>query len=243
MLNKYVSFDLETYGSVEHPEGITCAATLTESGDLKVWKPQEGSDGRYKPKMSVTDLCQMVRYLEMHLVNHNRPPLAWNGLSFDFRVLFEQLEGNALHQGIVKALALNQIDPALHFLSEMGYMCGLEKASVAMGASGKLTGMDGHKAAELWMSGTREDQETILKYVAQDVVTTREVYELFVKYTCIRWVKGSGKIGVWIPKDRQPLTAKEVIDRGLVGRPIWWSGESYPWTKENVLGWLGESFL
>jgi hypothetical protein len=235
---KYVAFDIETYGSVEHPEGITCAATLTEDGELRIWKPSEGDDGRYKPRMEPEQLVGMLDYLENEWIVNERRPLAFNGMSFDFRVLHEQLLGHDFGQALARGLALVQLDPALHMLAEKGFMCGLQAMSAAMGASGKLEGFDGHKAAELWMTGTREDQEMILKYVAQDVVTTREVYEAICRVGAVRWVKRNGGIGQWIPGTRSILSAKDVIERGFVGRPPWWTGDSYPWTKENVLGWL-----
>lgn len=238
-VEKYVSFDIETYGSVEQPEGITCAATLTESGKLEVWHPGVGEDGRYKPKMSIDEMARMVGYLKNEFEINHRRPLAFNGVSFDFRVLWEQCAGYPVLQDEIKALAVEQIDPAFHMWAEKGFMCGLAALSKGMGASGKMEGFDGHKAAELWMVGSRADQDKILEYVAQDVVTTREVYDAIQANGRVVWVNLKGKLSVWVPSGYKIVPARELLDLGrFVGRQVWMTGE-YVWTKEKMIGWLG----
>lgn len=236
---KFVAFDLETLGDdPEHITGISCAATLVHpNGPLRLWHSlQTLPDGRIADKMDEHDLIDMLLYLRA-LDDQGVPTVTWNGCSFDFRVLAEQLPER--YKSEAEYLCRRHYDPALQMLSEKGFMCGLEAASVAMGARGKMHEMDGLTASKEWAT-TREKQDIILRYVGQDATTTAETFAAFLNVGYLAWRTKSGGTSMWYPSGRVVRTVAEVIQNGFAGRPGWWSGESYPWTKERMIGWMSE---
>jgi hypothetical protein len=123
-------------------------------------------------------------------------PLGWNSLSFDFDILAE--EAYDLHYGKRCAnLALSHFDPAFQQLCVMGYMIGMQAAAVGMGCRGKLDGMHGDLAPQLWARSV-EDQKTVLAYVSQDVQTTTDILRETVRYKKLRWTAKSGRVNQFV---------------------------------------------
>lgn len=208
---EYTSFDIETSGSIEEPSGITCAATmLCETGPRQQRSPPvlwygetDEETGLYADKMSAYLCRELVEYLAGHH-DLGYPTLAWNGVSFDFRVLAEQCESREHYQKCIE-LAKESYDPMFQMVNRKGFGVGLNKAAIGMGVGGKLEGMDGHKAVEMW-GDSREAQEIVLKYVAQDVIATANVFDALLRTGMLRWLSSTGKFPTWVPLDSwQPV--------------------------------------
>jgi len=177
---RYLALDIET--SVV---GITCAATLTsDTGELNHWyTPANGA--LPADQMGRVDALRLLKYLAAMVVN-GYTILTWNGLKFDFRVL---AEGSGMFDGC-KELALGcHVDMMFQIVCLRGHRLGLDVAAKGMGLPGKLEGMDGDEAAQLWAEGERE---TVLDYVAQDVRTTMELGRTCEKLGFLKWTSRGG---------------------------------------------------
>jgi len=192
---KYLAFDLEIAKEIpegetdwkkHRPLGITCAATLTESGHPQLW--HGGVIGKPAPQMTKSDLCDMVGYLQ-YRVSRGYLILTWNGLSFDFDVLAEE---SGLHAECAE-LALNHIDMMYHIFCLRGHYLGLDKVAKGLGLSGKTDGMTGAKAPQMWANGQYGE---VLAYVAQDVRTTLEVALEVERLGMVQWTSASGRLNM-----------------------------------------------
>ena len=181
--------------------------------------------------------------------------ISWNGLGFDFPMLYEYVEQKQL----CKALALAHYDLAFQMFCAEGYMIGLDTAARGMGLSGKLVGMSGKLAPPMWSGvddaelaesieaqtdikpGTLEAQEMVLKYVQQGAVTTLEVIEKANKLGYLGWTSRSGRSNTWLiaPKAKRiwewgALTVAECL--ALPEPDTSWMSD--PRSRSDYAGWL-----
>jgi len=180
--------------------------------------------------------------------------LSWNGLGFDFPMIYEYVEQKEL----CKKVALAHYDLAFQMFCAKGFMIGLDTAAKGMGLSGKLEGMKGEWAPSLWSgtgdwkledqfmdtlgivnAGSIEAQELVLKYVQQDAVTTLEVIEKANREACLFWVSRSGRWNNWyLPpggEDWMPFTVAECL--ALPEPDTSWMKN--PRSRSDYAGWLG----
>ena len=233
---KYVAFDLEIAddlpeGKIEDYDlGVTCAATITETGRVKVWHDN------YAPRMSLERAEDLVNYLMQQFNENDRFPVTWNGLGFDFRVLAEaaKMPGNCSY------LAINHIDIAFSMLCSKGFMCGISKAAEGMNIPGKTEGMHGSLAPEMWR-GTHAEQDKVLEYVEQDARLTAQIYERVVENREMRWVTGRGSLGRWWPEmdGERLLTTGEAIE--LPKPDTSWMSDPSHWDRNRFYGWVREA--
>jgi hypothetical protein len=242
MSPRYVAFDLEIANEIPTgaqdwraagPLRISCAATLTETGDLRLWHGGNGA-GEYAPAMTPEQVGELVAYLDAE-ASGGRLPLTWNGLGFDFAILADEAPASAL--STCHRLALDHLDMAFQMLCEKGVMCGLDAAAKGMGLSGKTEGMHGDLAPVMWKQG-RQDQDRVLEYVAQDVRITAWVYEAILKADFLRWITKAGGSSAWTPtrQDDRLLTAREALALPLPDTA--WLRD--PWPRSKFCGWIGE---
>jgi hypothetical protein len=229
---KYVAFDLEIAAEIPEgatdwkayrPLGITCAATLPSDGEPSLWFGN-GNGLDLAPRMTQEDVCNLVDYLCGAVADGYRI-LTWNGLSFDFDVLAEE---SGLHAECAE-LALNHIDMMYHVFCIRGHYLGLDKVAKGLGLPGKLEGVSGAKAPAMWANG---EQDKVLEYVAQDVVTTLQVAEGVDKLGAVVWTSNTGR-GNIIDIDRW-LTVTEA--QALPLPDTSWMRE--PVSREKFTAWI-----
>jgi len=242
---KYVAWDIETATIVPdgedwdkyRPYGISCAATLTSDGELRVWHGDKRG-GEYATRMTPTQCQQLAQYLvELHAEGYQ--VVGFNSAKYDFDVLAEECQDIISFDNLVE-LTWDSIDPGFQMLCEVGYMTGLNKLAKGMGLAGKLTGVSGKDAPAMWRQGA-EAQQTVLKYVAQDARTTAELYEAAIKQSMLRWTSRSGKTAVWQIKGMKEtedgwrtLTVREANELPLPDTS--WMKE--PWPRSGFTQWL-----
>jgi hypothetical protein len=211
--------------------GITCAATETDDGVVKLWHGGEGTH-EYAPKMTPAQVGKLIDYLEQD----GRPVVTWNGLGFDFDVVAEESFFEMTRER-VRNLALGHIDIAFQMFCEKGFMCGLDAAAKGQGVGAKLEGMSGAKAPIMWRKG-RKAQDLTLQYVAQDASITAAVYRSILDKGLMRWVTKRGGLGTWVPTihDGRLLTCRECLDLPLPDTS--WMDD--PWPREKFAGWVLE---
>jgi len=236
---RYVAFDLEIAKAIpdgetdwdkHRPLGISCAATLTSDGDLKLWHGKE-SGGVYAEKMTPAEVGRLAEYLQ-ELARGGYPALSWNGLGFDFKVLADEAAAGYTNQ--IHQMAMDHIDPGFQMVCQKGYMVGLDTAAQGLGVEGKTEGMRGDLAPVMWAQG-REAQEKVLRYVAQDVRATANVAEGLIKQRWLRWITKRGYVtkSPWRPtfKAGRLLTVKECLD--LPGPDLEWA-----WSRASFMEWM-----
>ena len=189
---KYLSFDLEITKQIlgdfnqwkEHrPLGISCAGLLFEGQTPQLYYSKD-LDGGILPSMIKADLQVLVHTMK-EAVQNGWTLVSWNGLGFDFDVLAEESGDWEL----CKDLALNHVDMMFHFFCIKGFPLGLDKAAHGLGLSGKMAGVSGADAPALWAKG---EFDTVLAYLAQDVVTTLEVAKQVEKLGSLSWISQRG---------------------------------------------------
>ena len=160
----------------ERPLGISVAATLTETGELRLWHggPLEAP----APQMSQEDAAELLSYLHSEQ-SAGRRVVTWNGLGFDFDVLAEESAQHAL----TVEVALEHIDIMFTLYCDLGFLLSLQAAAEGCGAS-KMEGMSGDLAPLLWARG---EYERVKAYVAQDVRATAAVYRCILENGGLGW--------------------------------------------------------
>lgn len=189
-MNKYLAFDLEIFKPIpegetnwkaHRPLGISCAATLlSDEATPGLWH----SADKTQPMLR-RDAMSLVGYLD-YMAARGYTLLTWNGLSFDFDILAE--ESGMLSE--CADLAMNHIDMMFHFYCLKGFPLGLDTCAKGCGLPGKVEGMDGAKAPALWQAG---EYQTVLDYVAQDVITTLRIARTVYRQKGFDWRARSGR--------------------------------------------------
>lgn len=218
-----VAFDIEIAEPFdEEPKryGISCASTLTSDGELFLWHGDAGLfgyDENYPnpDRMNPYEVSELAQYLlKMQESGYNI--VTWNGLSFDFKVLAEEVEDEEWADEIQR-MAINSIDPGFQMACEKGYMIGLNAAAEGLGVGGKTEGMHGDLAPLLWnglngneteeqvngikslnvVPATKEAQDLCLEYVGQDSQITLDIYLKLVEQGFMYWLTKRGTISFY----------------------------------------------
>lgn len=235
---RYVAFDLEIAKEVdsggdwmaELPLGITVASTLTSDGVLKSWYAQD-EDGRPLDRsMNPEEVDRLVFYLDgMHGLGY--PPLTWNGLQFDFAVLYDEAEKMKER---AKRLAFDHYDMMFHFFCVKGFPVGLNAVSEGLGLGGKTEGMHGALAPKMWKEGVIQ-RIKVINYCDKDAILTAEVAQATLNKGSFDWTARSGKLNSFYLDGSRWLTAKESLQ---LSEPdtSWMTGE--PLTRASFMRWM-----
>jgi len=172
---KYAGFDIETAKlfpndddwRTHRPLGIICAAIAKSDDGASIRWYSKDADGNPRSQMTRDDIRDMVALL-FNLVNEGYTIVTWNGLSFDFDVLAE--ESGMLEE--CRQLAVNHVDMMFHLLCVKGFRLALNTAAKGMGLPGKISGMTGRNAQQLWQQG---EYDRVLEYTVQDAKTTVDI--------------------------------------------------------------------
>ena len=190
---KILAFDIEIAKELpddfddikaNRPLGVSCAAALTDEGELTVWYGGK-RDGKYTEQMTETEVSEMIGYL-WDMIRKGYQIYTWNGLGFDFDILFEE----SGEDGRCKQIARSHVDMMFHFFCIKGYAISLDKASKGMGLEGKTKGMDGALAPKMWREG---HYDQVLSYVAQDVRVTLGLAQQCDRKKQVRWMSNRGR--------------------------------------------------
>ena len=233
MTSNYLAFDLEITKQIEgdfnnwkhhRPLGISCAGLLFDGHEPRLYYSRH-ADGAVRPSMTKLDLGLLLQ-TTAEAVEKGWTLVIWNGLGFDFDVLAEESGEWAL----CRDLALAHVDMMFHFFCLKGFPLGLDKAAHGMGLSGKLEGVSGADAPRLWAQG---EFETVLAYLAQDVVTTLELAKAVEERGYISWMSARGAFqrvdipGGWLPV--REAMALPLPDTSWMSRPM---------RREGVYQWM-----
>ncbi len=222
--------------------GISCAATVTSSGELRLWHGTEQADGRLAGRMTAQDVRELLCYLDDLSVLDSAYVVTWNGTGFDWPILAAEAQGPE-HVTACRMMACDHIDPAFQMLCEKGFMVGLQAAAVGMGLPGKSEGMHGDLAPAMWRQD-RGAQEQVLEYVAQDARTTLDVYTAILKARGLAWTSKSGNACTWQPMMRVSLSGSGfrllTVDECLALPLPDTSRMRNPWPRTKFCGWLEE---
>jgi hypothetical protein len=230
---KMVSFDIEIAKDLPEdfdsfkdyrPLGISCAAAMTHDEQTATWYGGKGG-GTFADRMTTAEVVEMVDYL-WDLRQRGYQIYTWNGLGFDFDILFEESGGDAR----CKELAWTHVDMMFHFFCIKGFAISLDKASKGMGLSGKTEGMNGALAPKLWRDGQHEQ---VLDYVAQDARATLELAKLCEAELKVRWTSNRGfKQECPLPQGWLPVDQAQKLPEADT------SWMATPWPRSKFTGWL-----
>lgn len=192
---KYLALDIEIAALIPddstdwkafRPLGITCAALAWMQEDILMVHRTASADGngQIAPRMHKEACVELVQEL-MEFVLHGFTLLTHNGVSFDFDVLAEE---SGLHAECVE-LAMSSVDTCLLMHCLRGFPVGLAAICMGMGIKGKIEGINGALAPQMWLDGRYDE---VLAYVAQDARCTLEVALDIEKHRVLRWVTQRG---------------------------------------------------
>jgi len=225
---KFIAFDLETeeftgFGDLANV-GITCAAAVSDDGESQLW--YGGKDaGQFNEKMAQNEVIEIVDYL-WRKMNDGYQIATWNGLSFDFQIVYGQSGGDAR----VKEIAMKHVDMMFHFFCIKGFAISLEKTAQGMDIEGKPEGMDGTLAPGMWKAG---QYQKVLAYVAQDAQVTRELAQQCARLKEVRWVSKRG-IPNKVALPAGWLSVEEAL--GLPEPDTSWMDN--PWERTRFTRWM-----
>ncbi|MCP4540622.1 MAG: hypothetical protein GY832_26085 [Chloroflexi bacterium] len=244
MSNKWLAFDIETAqpapeDGTDYALGVTCAATM-RTGDDKplLWGNTPRISGRYADKLTPRQVCELANYLIRH-ANDGYRVAGINSLGFDLRVLAVESQDLITFDNL-RDLALSHYDPAFQMLAERGFMIGMKALGVGLRLQEqKMAEMDGQKAVEMW-AGSREDQDRVLEYVAQDARTTLAIMEAIEERGLIVWQTRRGAISSHRLM-RGLLPVSDCLALSLPDTDWMRRRGSEPWPRERFSGWTKES--
>lgn len=206
----------ETDWIAHRPLGISCAA-ITADNYGAVWHG--------KPQLNEWQCREIVGHL-LECFEQGYRIVGWNSLSFDFLVLAEE-SGRSEE---CKFLAANHLDMMFQIFCLRGHVLGLDKAARGMRLTGKMEGMHGALAPELWTAG---EYQKVLDYLSQDVQITLELAKAVEYLGFLRWRSNSGK---WV---RQPIAHWQTVLECLEIPQPDTSWMTDPWPRSKFTGWLG----
>jgi len=232
---KYLAFDLEIAKIIPEgqddlmrfrPLGVSCAATLSEDGQLRLWYERD-ENGNILKQISPEGINHLVDYLSSRAVEGSRI-VTWNGLGFDFDILYEESGWNE----DCRRLAKVHTDMMFHLFCEKGFALGLDKAAHGMGLAGKAPDMDGSQAPIYWSGG---EYQSVLNYLTQDVLTTLQLASVGDARRSLTWISGSGnRQNLALPHGW--LRVEEALRRPLPDT----SWMRTPWPRSKFSGWLSK---
>jgi len=251
---KLLAFDLEISRPFVDGEwrgkdlGISCIGLASTDGKMRdAWTMTDDAARHGNHAMKPEGLDIVLDTLASYAIRGYKI-LSWNGLGFDFPMIYEYVEQKQL----CKALALSHYDLAFQMFCVKGFMIGLDTAAKGMGLTGKIAGMRGEIAPSMWSGvddtelaksleaqtdlkpGSIEAQEMVLKYVQQDAVTATEVIEKANRIGHVTWVSRSGKKNRWWLPTPALLSVAECL--ALPEPDTSWMSE--PRTRDEYAGWL-----
>lgn len=229
---EYIAFDIEIVKIIpeganwndHRPYGISCAATLTDGGKMRIWHGLT-HDGFIANQMSQSENRELVNYLQTE-VAAGKTLITWNGAAFDLNVLAEE----SGYYDVCKELALQQIDMMFHIFCLKGFPLGLDKCAKGMGLPGKPPGMDGSLAPKFWHAGRKQD---VLEYVRQDVSTTMLLFQVVEKQHLLQWYSERGNIQT-LPFANGWLTVFESLKLPMPDT----SWMNNPMPRSQLVGWI-----
>ena len=211
--------------------GVSCAATYSDDEAYQRAFYPALDNGRYGDKMSEEEIKNMLRVL-LAFEGDGNHIVTWNGLGFDFLVLYLETE-DAMFRKLIRKMAMRHIDPFFAMFCDKGHGVGLQKAAEGLGVTGKLEGMHGSLAPLMWNAefpilspndaaeisamglsrGSREAQDLCIEYVVQDAKATYDVYKSLVVKGAFYWTTRSGHRSKypWVPRKKynRILTCEE----------------------------------
>lgn len=228
--------DVEKPLAEQLPMGITCAVVSRVQAPTAIFKPsiEFGKPPRYSDKMSKQGCIELAEYLCEADFSGDKI-VTVNGLGFDFRVLWAEIEGEFPVEPFVR-MVRNHVDLGFAMLCGLGYMGGLVAMGKGMGVGGKTEGMDGIRAVELW-KGDKEQQDNVITYCSRDAELTAQVYNAVVAKNSLTWITKAGAAKVFdFGKDVGRLT----VARALEFPEPDTSWMTSPRKRSDCLGWLGK---
>jgi hypothetical protein len=251
-----VGFDLETAQLAPNDRnasfklGITCAALSFQDGTKYTFYPDFGevshawlsnspfavtytsNSGEYGGNMTPADLQRMTRLLaKIHKEGHSL--VTWNGAGFDFRVLYEELEGDKASQAIISNLAMEHLDVMFQVLCIKGYPVGLEACAKYMINKSKV-GMHGDEAVAEWAKGIQE-RAKVIEYVQGDADLTVETAAAIEQRGQVSWITKAGKLSTVRINTLQ--TVSQCLDYPLPDT----SWMSNPMDRAGIVAWAAKA--
>jgi RNase_H superfamily len=233
MAKRYLALDLETArvsdGSgdwrSQRPLGITCVALLGSDQDSPQLWHGKNSDGTPAPQMTPAEIGALLTHLRQ-MIDSGYTLLTWNGMGFDWDILAEE-SGDLIS---CRNFALGHIDMMFHIFCEKGFAVSLDKAAQGLGLLGKLPGMTGSLAPQLWAEGRHAE---VLAYVAQDVRTAIGIATESERHASFSWITSRGR------RSSMPLSAGWLNVQAAQRLPLpdtTWMDD--PWPREKFTDWL-----
>ena len=235
MSHMFLAFDVETAKQFpgdfsdwrkHRPLGICCAATVAgDSDEVRLWHGVN-DDGRPAASMNATESGELVKYL-LEMSSQGSSIVTWNGLQFDFDVLAEESE----LWDQCRELARGHVDMMFHIVCQLGHVLSLDAAAKGMGLRGKIEGMSGLVAPELWARG---EYDQVLQYVRQDARCTLELAEACERKRRLCWMsRRGGSRDMPLPKGW--LSVGEALELPLPDT----SWMTNPIKRKRFTQWLG----
>jgi hypothetical protein len=175
--------------------------------------------------MSQEEAAKLVEYLAAQ-VEQGYTLITWNGVGFDLDILAE--ESGMLVE--CQRLATGHVDMMFHLICQLGFGVSLDAAARGMNIAGKLGGMSGALAPELWAEGRREE---VLDYVSHDVEITAQLATACEACGSFRWITQKGKPRTMaLPEGWLSVNLAEQLPEPNTS----WMKE--PWCRATFTGWL-----
>ena len=171
----FIFFDIETDG-------------LTDACKFKCAVAMSLGQGAAGFVHTFSDVDKFARYL-VHEDNAGATFVTWNGLSFDFRVVWNLCTDEAVRSQLCRVALRRHVDIMYAFLVEHGYPSSMQSFAVRLNESKTWTG---EAAAE-----ADADIEQVKEYCKNDVSVLRKIYTAGSERGVLERRAASGKIATW----------------------------------------------
>jgi hypothetical protein len=185
-----IFFDIETDG-LEDGCQFKCAVAMPLTG---------GPESAY----IFSDVDKFARYL-VHEDNADATFVTFNGLSFDFRVVWNLCSDTEVKRHLALVALHRHVDIMYAFLVEFGYPSSMQSFAVRLGESKTWTG--GAAAEE------DADIEQVKAYCKNDVAVLRKIYAAGCDRGVLERRASSGKVSTWALPSNGFLMVDECMEQ------------------------------
>jgi hypothetical protein len=254
-------FDIETsqlipHGNVWRPGdlGVACASMAAEDGTILLF-PARGTE--YEPRLAPDAVHEMIASQRELQLRGDRI-VSFNGLGFDYRVLYENAPQSPGVLDLFRAVTLNHYDIMFQFFCEKGWAVGLGAILNGIEIKSSKGGIiGGYDAPAMWTGdgdskhviellerthttpGSQEARDLVLDYVENDSRATLEVAQFAQERGHLAYVSKAARRWSWPLMGKRLLTVSEALALPEPAKEdLAWLKD--PWSRDKFDGWLQE---
>ena len=211
---RYLFFDIETTGLDVHSCQFKCAVVIDEDNNA----------------LTFSNGAKFASFL-VHSDNADAMFVSFNGLSYDFQVMFHLCTDVGVRQKLQQVALRQHIDLMFAFMVEHGYTASMQSFAEPLGASKTWSGGEAAEADA--------DIERVKEYCKSDVAVLVAIFNAGLAQGVLARVTKAGKLTRWVLPGGK-ITDVETCIRQWAVSPADQSWMTTPLSVNSMHAWTTE---